>query len=419
MSLGTAMSNESPPWGDANSRREAKGSALSRVVPFATLGALTVTVMFLVGGLTIHSAILAVVLAGAIVGLGIWSAAHCRTQIRAAVAAELAAANPNLCERRSRCIRGLDQLCLDVLPVWSRQIDMARDHTEEAAIALSRRFADISQRLESAVSTSHDAAGHGDGSNILIELLHEAQTELDSIIASMRAALSSKEALLREVVTLSSHTDSLQRMAKDVGDIAKQTNLLALNAAIEAARAGDVGRGFAVVADEVRKLSNLSGDTGKKISETVDTVNRAIAGTLEISHQYAAQDETLVHHSSQVIGHVISRFGQAATSLSESSATLRQEGQAIGVEISDVLVALQFQDRVSQVLNHVNNDLHKLRDNIEDSERQLALGNAIPQVDACQWLDELSRTYTMPEQHAIHSGKTPASSAGTAEITFF
>lgn len=297
---------------------------------------------------------------------------------------------------------------------------MARNHTEEAAISLANRFADISRRLGVAVSGSGSAHSGNESNDSLISLLHEAQKELDSIITSLRAALSTKETLLHEVTALSNHTESLQRMAKDVGDIAKQTNLLALNAAIEAARAGEVGRGFAVVADEVRKLSNLSGDTGKKIGETVDTVNQAINNTLEVSRQYAVQDENLVRNSSEVIGHVVSRFGQAATTLSEASENLRHEGQAIGEEVAEVLVALQFQDRVSQILNHVNNDLEKLRRNIDAGERTLSSGSTSSQIDAVQWLDELSETYTMPEQHLIHEGgAVKGGGASETEITFF
>lgn len=302
--------------------------------------------------------------------------------------------------------------------MWSGQIEMAQNHTEEATIALAQRFADISQRLEETLSSSHQGAEDQAGGNHLINLLNTAQGELDAIINSLRAALSTKETLLHEVVNLSSQTIALERMAQDVGDIAKQTNLLALNAAIEAARAGEVGRGFAVVADEVRKLSTLSGDTGKKIADTVNTVNKAIAETLQISRQYAEQDEALVHDSSTVIGSVISRFGQTATELSENSENLRLQGIQIGQEVAEVLIALQFQDRVSQVLNHVNNDLKKLHQNIQESELQLADKHGSP-VDAAQWLAELSQTYTMPEQHAVHNGSSPKNASNNNEITFF
>ncbi|MDD5249754.1 MAG: methyl-accepting chemotaxis protein, partial [Rhodocyclaceae bacterium] len=213
--------------------------------------------------------------------------------------------------------------------------------------------------------------------------------------------------------------DALKHMAKDVGEIAKQTNLLALNAAIEAARAGDVGRGFAVVADEVRKLSDLSGETGKKISATIETVNQAIASTLEISSRYARQDEEMVANSEKVIEHVVSRVHGAVQGLVDASDQLRQENQSVGEEIAEVLVALQFQDRVSQVLGHVRNDMGKLNERIVNQERRVAEGVNPGAIDATAWLDELSHTYTVPEQHVVHRGGKPAATADSADITFF
>jgi len=388
------------------------------VLPFAALGALFFGCFVFVEGLTLTALACGLSLALLNLGLGLWSA-HTVSQRHANSIRQLAKNEAERNEKNRRGIAGLDQLCLSVLPVWSGQIEMAQNHTEEATIALTQRFADISQRLESAVSATRGATGDEPGSHFLVTLLNEAKTDLDSIISSLRSALAGKESLLNEVTTLSSHTSALQRMAQDVGDIAKQTNLLALNAAIEAARAGEVGRGFAVVADEVRKLSTLSGETGKKISETVDTVNKAIADTLMASRQYAEQDEALVQDSSTVIGRVVSRFGQTATDLSDSSENLRQQGVVIGQEVAEVLVALQFQDRVSQVLNHVTNDLKKLQQNIADGERQLSDSHGLVAVDAAQWLAELSQTYTMPEQHAVHNGGTAQSDAGSNEITFF
>ena len=389
------------------------------VLPFALLSGGALCALFVLGGFTTTSVAAALLLTVLSAGLALWSGGQIRERHEKALNAERANFQTDHANQKPEGIGGLDQLCVDVLPIWSGQIEMARQHTEDSVIALTQRFADISQRLNAAVSTSQNTAGDGD--HTLLTLLNEAQLELDSIITSLRAALGTKETLLQEVNALSDHTQALQRMAKDVGDIAKQTNLLALNAAIEAARAGEVGRGFAVVADEVRKLSTLSGETGKKIAETVETVNQAISETLQVSRRYAEQDEALVNSSSEVIGHVISRFGQAANNLSESSETLRLEGQAIGQEVEEVLVSLQFQDRVSQILNLVNNDLGKLRQNIEDSKYQQAESGEARSIDAAQWLSELSHTYTMPEQHAVHngSGGRVAASAGNDEITFF
>lgn len=395
------------------------GEAYShKQLPFFLHGIFCATVVFLLTPPSLINNLLALFVACLSIALGTWSTLNFRRQIQFVSKTLQKNAEARLQEGIPRFIPGLEQLCVGVLPVWSGQIEMAKNHTEEATIALAQRFADISQRLEETLSSSQQTTEDKTGGNHLINLLNTAQSELDAIVNSLRAALSTKESLLREVVNLSSQTIALERMAQDVGDIAKQTNLLALNAAIEAARAGEVGRGFAVVADEVRKLSTLSGDTGKKIADTVNTVNKAIAETLQISRQYAEQDEALVNDSSTVIGSVISRFGQTATKLSKNSEDLRLQSVQVGQEIAEVLIALQFQDRVSQVLNHVNNDLKKLHQNIRESELQLANTDALP-VNAAQWLSELSQTYTMPEQHAIHNGNSPKSQSSGNEITFF
>ncbi len=45
-------------------------------------------------------------------------------------------------------IQGLDRLCIDVLPIWSRQVETASSQTEEAITSLTERFSGIHQRLE-------------------------------------------------------------------------------------------------------------------------------------------------------------------------------------------------------------------------------------------------------------------------------
>ena len=64
------------------------------------------------------------------------------------------------------------------------------------------------------------------------------------------------------------------------------------------------------------------------------------------------------------------------------------------------------------MLGHVRDDMGKLKERVaQETGRPGA-------IDATLWLDELSHTYTVPEQHVVHRGGVPQA-AGTSEITFF
>ncbi|WP_421180997.1 methyl-accepting chemotaxis protein [Aeromonas enteropelogenes] len=320
----------------------------------------------------------------------------------------------------ANAIIGLEEVCQKAVPIWSQQIESSRQQTEEAMIDLTQRFSGLANKLEEAVSASHQAAGDlgGTESKGMAAVLSESQLQLNEVLSLMHSAQENRDAMLAEIKSLTAYTLELNTMALDVAKIASQTNLLALNAAIEAARAGEAGRGFAVVADEVRNLSRLSSETAQKMSDKVDTINAGIGRVSEIAESSAARDHVSVANSEQAIEQVLTRFRQATDSLAESASLLQSESTDIHHEISNVIISLQFQDRVSQILNQVRNNMEHLSNHLNDPEQQVRTSGPI-MIDADSWLADMELTYATDEQRDIHHGRTTKPTASSADITFF
>jgi len=311
------------------------------------------------------------------------------------------------------------QLIKEVLPLWQRQTELARHQLEESVTELVGRFSEIHERLQAAVNSSSSTAGSMKGETGLGGVIQFANKELSQLTHTLRKAIEQRDELLVEISGLSKITVELSGMGAEVAGIASQTNLLALNAAIEAARAGEYGRGFAVVADEVRTLSTRSGETGSRIGKRIEQANTALQTTLDRTTEYAAQDNTRLSHSETSIAQVLEQFQSSSESILESAQTLEQESAAVQSSVEEVLVNLQFQDRVSQILSHVTADMNKLVAAIEEQETRLRHGEDVTPIDINEWLTSVQKTYTTLEQVAVHRGSDHSKTPSNSEITFF
>ncbi|MBI5255565.1 MAG: chemotaxis protein [Burkholderiales bacterium] len=319
-------------------------------------------------------------------------------------------------------LAGQQQLGERVLPVWAQHIETARAQMEAAVAQLSQRFSGIVQQLQQATRLSDvghaEAPGAEDG---LVALMAHSEHTLDSVVAAQRQAMGSKQALLQGITGLQQFTGELREMAATVARIAQQTNLLALNAAIEAARAGEAGRSFAVVAQEVRMLSMRSAATGHEIAGKVDTIVAAIQAACEGASRSLETDRGAMESSEAGIGAVLARFHEAAGALVQRSQALAASRDGLREDISQALVQLQFQDRVSQVMAHVHANIGRLPALLGESHQAFQREQRLQPVDATALLAELESSYAMADERAVHSGQAPAAPAPAAseEVTFF
>ena len=311
-----------------------------------------------------------------------------------------------------------------VVPVWSGHIEASRSQMESAVSALTKRFSGIVDKLEQATQASSSATQSVEGSGSgLVAVFATGERELGAVVDSLKSAMSSKAAMLEKIQNLEHFIRELQDMATDVASIAAQTNLLALNAAIEAARAGETGRGFAVVAKEVRVLSNRSAETGKRIAQKVELISSAIMDTCQAAEESSRKEEKSMHASEAAISSVLNEFRTVTDALVHSSSVLKNESMGIKTEVGQALVQLQFQDRISQIMSHVRDNIERLPAFLEQNVQQFEQGRALQPLDAVALLAELEQTYAMAEERVLHKdqggGKLTVLEEPAEEVTFF
>ena len=296
----------------------------------------------------------------------------------------------------------VEPLLLEVLPTWSQNLGQVRDVVQDNIRQLFNSFDSLGQRLAQTLHNSEQVLG-GDGMGTS---LRQAQQRLNEVVQAFHDASQHKTQLLATIEHLNDYASELQGMAKRVQDIASQTNLLALNAAIEAARAGEHGRGFSVVADEVRKLSTLSAETGQRMGEKVGEINQAIRSTVSAAQQMAGNEQSNLEYLDQIAGQVMQGLNTNLTELSETSALLQQDARTTQTDIEQIVVGLQFQDRTDQMLDHLQNDLQRLRQAVIDQDPCIT--------DPQRWLSDLRKHFTTDEERHGQRRK-----AVVSDVTFF
>lgn len=300
------------------------------------------------------------------------------------------------------------RLAVQVVPVWERDVAAARSHSERSSAQLLESFAGVSGHLDQALN---DANGQlqldADAPDQLLAR-HEAEVQRLSDLGRQAVGLQRR---MREA--LQSCTAELAEMAlltKEVQQIGRTTHLLALNTSVEASRSNGQGSGFMVVAQEVRQLAGQSREAGSRLARLVSAMQERLA-ELERDNRRAHldDDDEIDLRTEQAARAVVLALLESLSQVTRSSRQLRAAGAEVQADLEKIFVALQSQDRFSQMLESVMNDMVRYSAWLN--------GASDPEAGSpAQWLARLEASYTMEELRSSHHGTTAVEQRSSVEF---
>ena len=306
--------------------------------------------------------------------------------------------------RRRHATTGAVQEYVGVIPVLAGQVRETASQIEHSVLDITGSFSSLVERARRAVSSARGAkATEAAGGNVDELIASSRQTLQQLLDHSVKNAQLSMDAVARmeEVV---SAMKIVGNTTKDVDRIAFGIRILALNAKIESVHVGERGAGFAVVADEISHHADQATAIAEGIRGTVSGLESSLALAMTNLRQLAEADMTSLTEDKDNAERMIGL-------LDEGNAAMRRELEASAVaseqlaeDVSRAVVAMQFQDRVNQRLQHVVETLSEMQDDFvaaleRPGERSEPAGAAVLR---------LRQRYTMAEERRIEQ---PSASA--------
>ncbi len=196
----------------------------------------------------------------------------------------------------------------------------------------------VSTKLEDTVNkVSAFDAKMGDVGKKAEESTTEA-SESEAFANRQRAAATSTISEIKremdEALAGAGSVNEINKIVKDINNVAMQTRLLSFNAQVEAAAAGEHGKGFAVVAEEVAILSDRISGSVNEIEEINEKVLSAVDNLTNQVEKMVSYLTDNVSEDYKAFAELGKKYGDTTKMICETMNNLKSETVAISEEIS-------------------------------------------------------------------------------------
>jgi methyl-accepting chemotaxis protein len=316
---------------------------------------------------------------------------------------------------------GAEVMVEQVVPVWSRQLEVTRDQASDGLSQILQAFSEINTALQGLTSNLASfkvtaQTGAVDGA------VRSASPALLALTAASTRAFAERDAAVAELTRCNAGLNELQQLAKQARELARHTRLVAFNASIESnrqpgggssaagpARGQNAQAGGQAVASELRMLSGRIGETGEKIERVVSGLAASVRQARREGEVGLTSPEALALEidlcARDALAALLAELGASV----HSGGEVQQAAATLADQLENIFVHFQFGDRISQMLSIVANDMGNFKKWV--AEHPLATPN-----DAAEWLAALEASYTMEEQRSVHHGNVHVDAGAAVEF---
>ena len=243
--------------------------------------------------------------------------------------------------------------CLPAFPVLRAQLKQTVTQVEEAVVEVCESFHSMVARARESVnqataSLSHGVAGdtHESSSQALIDVTHRMLERAEAASGMTQQTVQTMQEVEEQMRRI---TTSLE----DVNAIARALGILGLNANIEAARAGEHGRTFGVVASETTKLARTTARISKSVQSIIEQLRKSVDDTSRklrtVSMALSNDSKSSRMEFDEAVGVMTATEENLRRSVEQSACS----SESLANDIARAVVAMQFQDSMSQKVTHV------------------------------------------------------------------
>ncbi|MGA9672192.1 MAG: methyl-accepting chemotaxis protein [Terracidiphilus sp.] len=294
----------------------------------------------------------------------------------------------------------------------SEQLKQTSSQIESSVVEVCNSFQGIAERAKETVARtkgflSRESEGTSDKQSFE-ELIENCSGTLVKILNVTEEAGEISQRAIERIQKMDKASQAISTSLAQLEQIARGNKILALNARIEAARAGSQGAGFAVVAMEVISQTERSQNVNAQVNDLINNLRMLAQSTLVDLQRMNEKDHERVDRCRLEVDESLRDLQAAHGEMKKMLTGMTEEGVLLANDIGAAVRGLQFQDRTSQRIGHVVEDLDTLR------ARLTTRFGAVSGEEAAS--DEGFSDYTMHEERQVAGIHGLESTQGDVEL---